>query len=121
MTTMVRKVLEHLAIGTERAGRDPSGIRLTAPLDVAVSDADPEAARAALRPGLVRHLATHHPRYAGFSPVGIEVPESISSRVAEMGYRHGSPRELEERYPQNGSTGSAWPGLTPRSAGDSRR
>jgi 5,10-methylenetetrahydromethanopterin reductase len=97
--TMVRNVLERIAAGAERAGRDPSTVRLTARLDVAISNDDPDSARAAMKPGLVRHLATHHPRYASFSLAEIEVPEAISRRVADIGYGHGASRELEEMLP----------------------
>ncbi|HSJ27507.1 MAG TPA: LLM class flavin-dependent oxidoreductase [Acidimicrobiia bacterium] len=96
---MARNVLERIARGAERAGRDPSTIRLTARLDVAISDEDPAAAKAAMRPGLVRHLATHHPRYASFALAEIEVPEAISRRVADTGYGHGASRELEDLLP----------------------
>lgn len=97
--TMVRNVLELIAAGAERAGRDPSTVRLTARLDVAISNDDPDSARAAMKPGLVRHLATHHPRYASFSLADIEVPEAISRRVADIGYGHGASGELEEMVP----------------------
>jgi 5,10-methylenetetrahydromethanopterin reductase len=97
--TMVRNVLERIAQGAERVGRNPSAIRLTARLDVAVSDVDPALMKSAMKPGLVRHLATHHPRYASFSLAEIEVPESISRRVADIGYGHGASRELEDMVP----------------------
>lgn len=97
--TMVQNVLERIAAGAERAGRDPSTVRLTARLDVAISNDEPRSAKAAMKPGLVRHLAAHHPRYASFSFAGIEVPEAISCRVAAIGYGHGASRELEEMVP----------------------
>lgn len=96
---MVRNVQERLAAGAERVGRDPSSIRLTARLDVAVSNEDPRSAKRAMRPGLVRHLATHHPRYASFALAEIEVPEAISRRVAEVGYGHEGAGDLEEMVP----------------------
>ncbi len=96
---MVRNVLARVARGAERAGRDPATVRLTARLDVAVSNDDPDSAKAAMRPGLVRHLATHHPRYASFALAGIDVPEAVSRRVAEIGYGHGASRELEDMVP----------------------
>lgn len=97
--TMVQNVTERIAAGAERAGRDPSTVRITARLDVAVSNDDPDLAKVAMKPGLVRHLATHHPRYASFSLAGVEVPEAISHRVADIGYGHGVSRELEEMVP----------------------
>lgn len=98
--TMVQNVQERIAAGAERAGRDPSTVGLTARLDVAISNDDPDSARAAMKSGLVRHLATHHPRYASFSLNGIEVPQAISRRVADIGYGHGASRELEEMVPE---------------------
>lgn len=97
--TMVKNVLERIALGAQRAGRNPSTVRLTARLDVAMSNDEPDSVKAAMKPGLVRHLATHHPRYASFLLAGIEVPEAISRRVADMGYGHGASRELEEMLP----------------------
>lgn len=96
---MVQNVLERIAAGAERAGRDPSTVRLTARLDLAISNDDPDSAKAAMKPGIVRHLATHHPRYASFSLAEIEVPEAISRRVADIGYGHRGSRELEEVVP----------------------
>lgn len=97
--TMVKNVLERVAHGADRAGRDPATVRLTARLDVAMSNDAPESMKAAMRTGLVRHLATHHPRYASFALAEIEVPEAISSRVAEIAYGHGTSRELEAMLP----------------------
>ncbi|MEX1092990.1 MAG: LLM class flavin-dependent oxidoreductase [Acidimicrobiia bacterium] len=97
---MVKNVLERIAHGAERAGRDPSTVRLTARLDVAISNEDPDSVKAAMKPGLVRHLATHHPRYASFALAEIDVPESISRRVADIGYGHEVSSELEEMVPR---------------------
>lgn len=98
---MAANVRKRINIGAERAGRDPSSIRLNARLDVAISDTNPDAARRGMRPGLVRHLATHHPRYASFSLAEIEVPERISELVSDMGYGHGSAKELEDLIPSD--------------------
>lgn len=96
---MVKNVLERIAEGAERVDRDPSTIRLTARIDVAISNEEPDSVKAAMKPGLVRHLATHHPRYASFALAEIDVPEAISRRVADIGYGHGGSRELEEMVP----------------------
>lgn len=98
---MVRNVLERITHGAKRAGRDPATIRLTARLDVAISNEDPESTKAAMKPGLVRHLATHYPKFASFELAEIEVPAAISTRVAEIGYGHGASRELEEMVPSD--------------------
>lgn len=97
--TMVKHVLERITEGAERVGRDPSMVRLTARIDVAISNEEPDSVKAAMKPGLVRHLATHHPRYASFALAGIEVPDAISRRVADIGYGHGGSQELEDMVP----------------------
>lgn len=97
--TMVANVAERIAQGAARAGRDPSSIRLTARIDVAISNEDPDSVKAAMKPGLVRHLVTHHPRYASFALAGVEVPDDISSRIADVGYGHGNDQELEALVP----------------------
>ena len=97
--TMVKNVLDRITEGAERVGRDPSTVRLTARIDVAISNEEPDSVKAAMKPGLVRHLATHHPRYASFALAGIEVPEAISRRVADIGYGHGGSQELEDMVP----------------------
>lgn len=96
--TMVQRVREHIATGAERAGRDPQAIRLTARVDVCIADRAPETARAAMRPGLVRHLATHHPRYASFQLAGVEVPDELAQRAARLGYGHNG-NDLAQAIP----------------------
>lgn len=96
---MVKNVSDRIAQGAENVGRDPSTVRLTARLDVAISDSEPASAKAAMKPGLVRHLAAHHPSYASFALAEIEVPEPVSRRVADIGYGHGSSHEMEDLVP----------------------
>lgn len=97
---MVERVRHHLEIGLRRAGRHPRAVKLTARLDVAVSDDSPQEARSVMRPGLVRHLVTHHPRYASFELAGIEVPPSLSELVAESQYGHGNQTDLALQIPE---------------------
>lgn len=97
--TMVETVRHHLEAGLRRAGRDERAIRLIARLDVAVSDSSPDEARAAMRPGLVRHLITHHPRYASFELAGVEVPPQLAALVSDTGYGHADHAELARGVP----------------------
>lgn len=98
--TMIDRVRQHVATGAERIGREPGEVRLTARLDVCMSDDSPNEARRAMRRGLVRHLATHHPRYASFELAGIDVPEDLAAEVAGIGYRHSRSEDLEQRLPE---------------------
>ncbi|MEM0954238.1 MAG: LLM class flavin-dependent oxidoreductase [Pseudomonadota bacterium] len=51
------KIMEHIAIGAERAGKDPSSVEVVCRHMVAVTD-DVEAARTAFRAGFVGYYAT---------------------------------------------------------------
>ena len=106
--TMIRSVRELLREGAERVGRDPAEIRLIARVDACVDD-DQTAARDRMRPGLVRHLAAHHPRYNSFRLAGLEVPEDLQSLVADLGYGFDRPgaKAVANASPPTGSTGSA--------------
>lgn len=96
---MVEAVRERVAAGARRAGRDPDAVRLIARLDVCLSEYDPAAARARMRPGLVRHLITHHPRYESFRLAGVEVPAALSDAVAGLRYGHAADPELQAVVP----------------------
>ncbi len=97
--TMAGNVLALVAEGAERGGRTPGSTRLIARLDVCISDTDPAAAKDRVRPGIARHLATHHPRYASFELAGIDVPDEVREVVAEVGYTHGGNDALVEVIP----------------------
>jgi 5,10-methylenetetrahydromethanopterin reductase len=90
---MVESVRGLLAKGAERAGRDESGIRLHARLDIAVH-ADRATARAAVVPGVVRHLRTHYPHFNSPRLAGVEIPEDLVEALAGLGYTH-DPAALE--------------------------
>ncbi len=98
---MVERVRHHIEIGLRRAGRHPRAIKLTARLDVAVSDSSPEEARSVMLPGLVRHLVTHHPRYASFELAGIQVPPRLSELVSQTQYRHAGQDDLARQIPED--------------------
>jgi 5,10-methylenetetrahydromethanopterin reductase len=98
-TRMVANVRDHVAAGASATGRDPTAIRLIARLDLCVSDSDPVAARDRMRAGVVRHLATHHPRYESFRLAEIDVPDDLRSLVGAAGYSHDGSTHLEERIP----------------------
>lgn len=97
---MIESVRDHLRAGASRAGRDPDAVRLIARVDTCVAE-DRAAARRVMRPGLVRHLATHHPHYNSFRLARVEVPDSLSEAVAEVGYGHGvsGAKAVEELVP----------------------
>jgi 5,10-methylenetetrahydromethanopterin reductase len=84
---MVESVRALLGKGAERVGRDVSGIRLHARVDVAV-DTDREAARAAVLPGVVRHLRTHYPHFNSPRLAGVEIPDDLVEALAAVGYTH---------------------------------
>jgi 5,10-methylenetetrahydromethanopterin reductase len=85
---MIASVRAHVQAGAERAGRPPDAVRLIARVDTCVAD-DGAAARRAMRPGLVRHLATHHPQYNSFRLAQLDVPADLREAVATVGYGHG--------------------------------
>jgi 5,10-methylenetetrahydromethanopterin reductase len=91
---MVDSVRGLLAGGAARAGRDVSAIRLYARLDVAVHD-DRETARAAVLPGVVRHLRTHYPNFNSPRLAGVDVPDNLVEALAAVGYTH-DPAALAE-------------------------
>jgi 5,10-methylenetetrahydromethanopterin reductase len=84
---MVDSVRGLLAAGAARAGRDVSAIRMYARVDVAVHD-DREAARAAVLPGVVRHLRTHYPHFNSPRLAGVDVPDNLVDALAKVGYTH---------------------------------
>jgi 5,10-methylenetetrahydromethanopterin reductase len=84
---MVDSVRGLLRKGAERNGRDVSDIRLHARVDVAVHT-DREAARAAVLPGVVRHLRTHYPHFHSPRLAGVEIPEDLVEALAGLGYTH---------------------------------
>jgi len=55
--TALPKIMEHIRIGAEKAGRDPASIEIVCRYQVAVTD-DPATARARMRKGFVPYFAT---------------------------------------------------------------
>ena len=90
---MVDSVRVLLADGAGRGGRDASQIRLHARVDVAVHP-DRMAARAAVAPGVVRHLRTHYPHFNSPRLAGVAIPDDLAEALGRLGYTH-DPAALE--------------------------
>jgi 5,10-methylenetetrahydromethanopterin reductase len=84
---MVDSVRALLAKGAARAGRDVAAIRLYARVDVAVHE-DRDAARAAVLPGVIRHLRTHYPKFNSPRLAGVDIPQNLVDALAAVGYTH---------------------------------
>ena len=97
---MVESVRALVAEGAERGGRDPGEVRLVARIDTCI-DQDGDAARERMKPGLVRHLRTHHPRYNSFELAQLEVPDELRKAVGEIRYGFGgdAAAEVERQIP----------------------
>ncbi len=77
------KIMEHIAIGAERAGKDPAQVEVVCRHMVAVTD-DRDAARAAFRAGFVGYYATpvynKFLEWAGYPESASEIREGWASK-----------------------------------------
>jgi 5,10-methylenetetrahydromethanopterin reductase len=91
-----------IAEGAERGGRSVDDVRLVARVDTCIHD-DATVAKACMRPGLIRHLRTHHPHYNSFKLAQLDVPADIREAVSNLRYGHGgsAAAELESRIPDD--------------------
>jgi 5,10-methylenetetrahydromethanopterin reductase len=98
---MIVNVRALLAEGAGRAGRDPASLRLIARLDVCIAE-DGQAARDQMRPGVVRHLKTHYPRFNSQRLAGIEIGPELAEAVSRTGYSLGDSgsSEVERMVPE---------------------
>ena len=74
-----------VARGAERAGRDPSEIKLTARLNTCIS-ADPKAARDAVRVSAARYMASGPMKMNTLKEQGLALPEEALAKVAGLPY-----------------------------------
>jgi 5,10-methylenetetrahydromethanopterin reductase len=97
---MVHNVRALLAEGAARSGREVEKLRLVARLDLCIAE-DGTAARDAMRPGVVRHLKTHHPRFNSQRLAGLDVPLQLAEAVAGINYGHSTTEghEIEQMIP----------------------
>ncbi len=97
---MVASVRQLVSEGAERSGRNPDEIRLVARIDTCIHD-DAQLAKDRMRPGLVRHLRTHHPQYNSFTLAQLDVPSDLREAVGNIRYGHGgtAAAELEQQIP----------------------
>ena len=86
-----------VAEGARGAGRDPSAVELVARINVCIAD-DPEAAREAMRPSIVRSLAAQRRDFFTFRTAGLEIPNALGDAVARLPYTH-DPAPLMEVAP----------------------
>lgn len=82
---MIDNVRALLAEGAARVGREPASVRLIARVDVCIAD-DGRAARDQMRPGVVRHLRTHYPRFNSQRLAGIEISPELAEAVSQTSY-----------------------------------
>jgi 5,10-methylenetetrahydromethanopterin reductase len=73
--------------GARRAGRDPRSIDLVARVNVCVHD-DRKVARDAMRPGLVRSIASQRPDFFTFRTAGLTVPPALAEKASALPYSH---------------------------------
>ncbi|MEE4660432.1 MAG: LLM class flavin-dependent oxidoreductase [Halieaceae bacterium] len=80
------RIMEHIAIGAERAGKDPASVEVVCRHMVAVTD-DLDAARAAFRAGFVGYYATpvynKFLEWAGYPEAAAEIREGWAARDRE--------------------------------------
>jgi 5,10-methylenetetrahydromethanopterin reductase len=85
--TLVRFFKDRVAEGATRAGRNPSRVELVARINVCIAD-DVEAARAVMRPTIVRSLLAQRPDFFTFRAAGLELPAVLRESVLRLSYTH---------------------------------
>lgn len=98
---MVRWIVENVREGASRAGRDPVAIDIVSRLNVCIDD-DAQAAKDAMRAGLVGTLVSHYPEFTIFTRAGVEVAPALAAQVAAFRERYGythDPAAIQELAP----------------------
>lgn len=80
---MLRFFHSEVEAGAAKGGRTKADVDMVARIDVAVAN-DRQAALDTVKPNLVTSLLFQKPTYASFVRAGIEVPESLKARIADI-------------------------------------
>jgi 5,10-methylenetetrahydromethanopterin reductase len=99
----VRAVLSRVGVGVKRAGRDVRELELFARVDACI-DADPAAARAAVRPMVARLLGSSYPDRSFVHAVGLTIPPAfeeiakLRNHTLSSANAHLIPDELVDAF-----------------------
>jgi 5,10-methylenetetrahydromethanopterin reductase len=85
---MVRWIVDNVAKGARRAGRDPGDVEIVSRVNVCIAE-DTRAAKDAMRPGLVATLVSQYPEFRIFEIAGVDIPKALVDAVAEFRQVHG--------------------------------
>lgn len=84
---LLRFFRETVADGARRAGRDATTVDLVARVNVCIDD-DRDAARAVMRPTIVRSLVAQRPDFFTFTTAGLEIPRPLAEKLLALDYTH---------------------------------
>ncbi|MBI4641383.1 MAG: LLM class flavin-dependent oxidoreductase [Candidatus Tectomicrobia bacterium] len=87
----IQWMIENIARGARKAGRDLSTIDMVSRVNVCIAD-DSKAAKDVMRSGLARSLVATQPDFPTFKVAGLEVTSEIREKVKTMGYTHDVDR-----------------------------
>ena len=90
---LVKFFQDTVAEGARAAGRDPARIDMVARVNVCVAD-DRQAARAVMKPTIVRSLAAQRPEFFTFRTAGLTIPPALAKHLEGLTYAY-DPRPFQ--------------------------
>lgn len=91
---MVRWIVDNVARGARRAGRNPDEIEIVSRVNVCIAE-DTRAAKDAMKPGLVATLVSQYPEFRIFEIAGVTLPQELVDAVADFRQTHGYTHDAE--------------------------